>query len=64
VPVPVTAFYSRRDRVVAWRACIDQHNTHVDHVEVGSTHVGLGIDPDVWLGIVERLHRRGRTFVG
>lgn len=56
--VPVTAFFSRRDRVVAWRACIDEHTPHAEHVEVGSTHVGLGIDPEVWLGIATRLTRR------
>lgn len=55
VTVPVTAFFSRRDRVVAWRACIDRHNAHVEHVEATSTHVGMGIDPDVWLGIARRL---------
>jgi pimeloyl-ACP methyl ester carboxylesterase len=57
VPVPLTAFFSRRDRVVAWRACIDRNNRHAEHVEVGSTHVGLGIDPDVWLGVALRLAR-------
>jgi pimeloyl-ACP methyl ester carboxylesterase len=55
MPVPVTAFFSRRDRVVSWRACIDPYTPHVEHVEVGSTHVGMGLDPDVWLGIVDRL---------
>lgn len=55
VPVPLTAFFSRRDRVVSWRACIDRHNSQVEHIEVRSTHVGLGFDPDVWLGIAARL---------
>ena len=55
ISVPVTAFFSRRDQVVAWRACIDRDNDHVEHVEVGSTHLGLGVDPDVWLGITRRL---------
>jgi hypothetical protein len=36
--VPVTAIYSRRDGVVAWRACIDSTNADVEHVEVSSTH--------------------------
>lgn len=53
--VPVTAFFSRRDQVVSWRACIDPDNHHVEHVEVRSTHIGLGMDPDVWLGITRRL---------
>lgn len=59
IPVPVTAFFSRRDRVVAWRACIDTAND-VDHVEVSSTHIGLGLDPDVWEGVA-RLLRQAPT---
>ncbi len=50
---PVTAIYSRRDGVVAWQACIDKVNPQVEHVEVRSTHVGLGFNPDV-LSIVAR----------
>lgn len=45
---PITAIFSRRDGVVDWRACADRYSRDVRHVEVGSTHVGLGIDPDVW----------------
>jgi len=58
IPVPVTAFFSRRDRVVAWRACIDTANA-VEHVEVGSTHIGLGLDPDVWEGMARLLAEDG-----
>jgi len=49
IDVPVTAVYSRRDGIVAWEACIDHHSPRVDHVEVSSSHFGMGIDPDVWL---------------
>lgn len=49
IATPITAIYTRRDGVVDWRACIDRYSTNVDHVEVRSTHVGLGLDPDVWL---------------
>jgi alpha-beta hydrolase superfamily lysophospholipase len=49
IRVPVTAVYSRRDGIVAWEACIDHDNPQVDHVEVSSSHFGMGIDPDVWL---------------
>ncbi len=27
----------------------------VEHVEVSSTHLGMGIDPDVWRIIADRL---------
>ena len=48
IDVPVTAIFSRNDGVVDWRACVDRFSPRVRHVEVRSTHVGLGIDPDVW----------------
>lgn len=49
IRVPVTAVYSRRDGIVAWQACIDHDNPQVEHVEVSSSHFGMGIDPAVWL---------------
>ena len=48
IRVPVTAVFSRRDRVVAWPACIDRTSHRVLHVEVRSSHAGMGIDPRVW----------------
>jgi pimeloyl-ACP methyl ester carboxylesterase len=56
---PVTAVYSRRDRVVAWRACIDDHAPNVEHVEVETTHLGLGFSPEVFEIIALRLARPG-----
>ncbi len=55
VPVPLTAIYSRADHVVSWRACIDHHGDDVRHVEVRSTHIGMGVDPDVWRSVAEVL---------
>ena len=52
---PVIAIYSRRDAVVAWQACIDQHAPNVEHVEVCTTHFGLGFSPDVYKIIAQRL---------
>lgn len=54
--VPVTAIFSRRDGIVAWQACIDHFNQHVEHVEVRSSHFGLGFDPAVYRIIARRLH--------
>lgn len=51
---PITAFYTKLDGVVDWRACIDTMNPHVEHIEVGSTHAGITLDPDVW-GAIARL---------
>ncbi len=55
--VPVTALLSRRDGVVAWESCVDRSSTDVEHVEVGSPHLGMGIDPDVWRVVADRLAR-------
>jgi pimeloyl-ACP methyl ester carboxylesterase len=52
---PVTAIYSRVDAVVAWGACIDHHCVNVEHIEVGTTHLGLGFSPEVYRIIAQRL---------
>ncbi len=39
------SIYSRRDEVVRWRSCLDPAAVHV---EVGSTHLGMGVDRAVW----------------
>jgi pimeloyl-ACP methyl ester carboxylesterase len=52
---PVTAIYSRGDAVVAWEACIDRHGLDVEHVEVGTTHLGFGFSPEVYRIIAQRL---------
>jgi pimeloyl-ACP methyl ester carboxylesterase len=53
--VPITTIFSRRDGVVAWQACIDRTSPRATHYEVSSPHLGLGLDPDVWRIVAERL---------
>ncbi|HEX6585539.1 MAG TPA: hypothetical protein VF052_02205 [Solirubrobacterales bacterium] len=55
IRVPITAVYSRHDGIVAWQACIDHANPRVEHVEVGSSHLGMALDPTVWGLVAERL---------
>lgn len=55
IATPITAIFTRKDTAVDWRACIDRSSLDVTMVEVGSTHVGLGLDPDVWLAVAEAL---------
>jgi pimeloyl-ACP methyl ester carboxylesterase len=57
IRVPVTAIYTRSDGVVAWRACIDGSNPDVEHIEVDTTHIGLGINPEVYRIVAQRLAR-------
>jgi surfactin synthase thioesterase subunit len=57
ISVPVTSIYSKNDGIVGWQASIDRHNSQVDHVEVHTTHLGLGICPDVFKIIARKLAR-------
>jgi dienelactone hydrolase len=55
ITVPLTVIFTRRDRIVSWGACIDRTSPQARHVEVRSTHLSLGIDPDVWLTVARAL---------
>ena len=57
IPVPLTIMFSRRDGIVSWQACLDHTSPDAEHVEVSSTHIGMGIDPDVWAVVADRLAR-------
>lgn len=48
---PITAFYSKNDAIVDWRACIDDFSPDAANVEVKSTHAGMLIDPDILTAI-------------
>jgi pimeloyl-ACP methyl ester carboxylesterase len=54
--VPITAIWSRSDGIVNPAACFDRVSPNVEHVEVSSSHLGMGIDPDVWAVIADRLN--------
>lgn len=58
IRTPITAVFTRNDNIVDWRACIDRSSQNVAMVEVDSTHVGLGIDPDVWMVAARALAER------
>jgi pimeloyl-ACP methyl ester carboxylesterase len=55
--IAITSIYSRFDGVVSWPACIDRVNPQAENIEVLATHVGLGINHDVWRLVAERLAR-------
>jgi len=56
-PVPITAIYTKADGVVPWKACIDRVDPNVEHVEVDSTHLGLGVHHAVFVEVAQRLHK-------
>lgn len=64
ITVPITAIYTKGDGVVAWQACIDRVNPRVEHVEVFTTHLGLGLHHEVFTEVARRLGRPARTPAG
>lgn len=52
---PVTSIYSKSDGIVAWEASLDIYNDHANNIEVSGTHMGLGVNPQVWLSIANVL---------
>lgn len=64
IEVPVLAIYSRRDGVVSWQACIDEHSPDVEHVEVTASHIGLGFSAEVWVRVAGALAVPGGDRAG
>lgn len=56
--VSFVSVYSRSDGVVRWRSCLDPH---AEHVEVGATHIGMGMHPEVWRTVAGELERVRRS---
>lgn len=55
IKTPITSIYSKHDGVVGWKASIDTVNQQTDHIEVSSTHLGLGISPSVFKVLAQKL---------
>jgi triacylglycerol lipase len=54
--VPATHIYSRTDGVVHWESCVDLSGAAtVENVEVMGSHVGMGLNADVYRIIADRL---------
>lgn len=54
-PVPTTSIYSRTDGVVAWQCSVEQAGELVENVEVGGSHMGLGVNPFALYALADRL---------
>jgi pimeloyl-ACP methyl ester carboxylesterase len=52
---PITSIYSKSDGVVGWQASIDIYNSQANNIEVTGSHLGLGVNPKVWLIISDIL---------
>jgi len=55
---PITAIYSKSDAVVDWRAAVDKISPNVSHIEIKSSHLGMGFNRKVWLLIRKQLQLR------
>lgn len=54
IEVPVTAIHALYDGIVGAADCIDSDPT-VEHIDVATTHLGLGVCPAVYRIVAERL---------
>jgi pimeloyl-ACP methyl ester carboxylesterase len=61
IRVPITVIYSKSDGVVEWRACIDRKSPDVEHFRVKSTHIGLGVSPEVFSIVASELATRSQA---
>ena len=52
-----TALYSRTDGIVDWRACLDPH---AEQVEVRASHLGMGLNAEVYAELGNALGRLRR----
>lgn len=57
IEVPVTAIYSRNDGIVDWITCGDDETPGAVNIEVTSSHVGMGLDPEVWDAVADAIDR-------
>jgi pimeloyl-ACP methyl ester carboxylesterase len=55
IRTPITALYSKTDGVVAWRAAIDDTSPDIEHIEVQSSHIGFGVNAQVFRIVAQRL---------
>jgi len=54
--VPTTAIYSKTDGVVHWDSCVDRSGAkNVENLEVKASHVGMGVNTEVFKIIAARL---------
>jgi len=54
--VPTTVVYSRTDGVVHWESCVDRTGSRLaENVEVMASHVGMGLNADVYRVVADRL---------
>jgi pimeloyl-ACP methyl ester carboxylesterase len=51
-PIRFISVYSRSDEIVRWEACLDES---AEQLEVDTSHMGMGMDRDVWSALSAQL---------
>ena len=54
-PVPTTSIFSRSDGVVAWQSSVQSAGPLSESIEVGASHLGLGVNPLALRALADRL---------
>lgn len=44
---PIVAMYSKKDSIVSWQACIDRFSPNVEHLEIQTSHLAMGISKEI-----------------
>ena len=63
IETPVIAYYTRKDHIVNWHACIDPYTPNIQHVEVDCTHLGMGFSPQLFEYILMTLEEGVQPIV-
>lgn len=44
---PIVALYCKKDSIVSWQACIDRFSPNVEHIEIDTPHLAMGVSKEV-----------------
>lgn len=44
---PIISIYSKNDSIVSWQACIDRFSPNVEHIEVKTPHLAMGVSKEI-----------------
>ena len=53
--VPCTSIFSKMDGIVPWKYSVQPKGDYTDNIEVYGAHIGLGVNPSVFIAVADRL---------
>lgn len=60
---PITVIYSKSDGIVYWSAAMDNFSPNVTHIEVKTSHLGIGLNAGVWNHVLNALKRAEQSLL-